>query len=331
MDQYQFTANGMAGQRFMFGFDGTVLNNELKFLIRELKTSGIILFKQNIKTPGQVKKLCKSAQDYAAECGIPPLFIAVDQEGGTVARLRDGFTVFPGNPSITDLQEAEQFARITANELKNVGINMNFAPVLDAVPKDVDSIMKDRSFKGSPETVARLGACVIKHLQKHGVMAVAKHFPGIGRTEKDSHYHLPVLDIDHETLDVSDLVAFKAAALENVSGMMLSHILYPGLDREFQASLSPEIVQSILRKDLGYDGMVMTDDLDMKAIKKDIQTCVHQICKAGIDIALICHKGPNIEQAHKEMVRLLKENGSYMESGQKSIERILRYKQQYPG
>ena len=319
----------MAGQRLMLGFDGIEINADLKYIIRDIKAGGIILFKRNIENPEQVTVLCKSCQDYAASCGIPPLFIAVDQEGGTVARLREPFTLFKGNPYIETLEDAADFGAITADELKQVGINMNFAPVLDVVPPGVDSIMKDRVFKGDAKTVSTLGIEVIHTLQAKGVMAVAKHFPGIGRTLKDSHFHLPVLDCDLETLKQTDLVPFADAKNEGVSGIMLSHILYPKLDSQWQASLSPLIAEDLLRRQMGYDGLVMTDDLDMKAIENDMGTCIRQIMRSGIDMALICHKGPGIDMAWQEITNRLNADEDLYLKGEKSVERILRYKKKY--
>jgi len=314
----------MAGQRLMLGFDGIELNKDLKHIIGDIKAGGIVLFKRNIETPEQVTRLCRACQDYAKSCNIPPLFISVDQEGGVVARLKEPFTMFRGNPFIESIQDARNFAAITADELRRVGINMNFAPVLDMVPEGVDSIMKDRAFKGDAEQVSTLGMEVIHTLQENGIMAVAKHFPGIGRTLKDSHFHLPVLDIDLETLRQSDMVPFVAAKNEGVSGIMLSHISYPQLDSLWQASLSPFIVNELLRTQMEYDGLVMTDDLDMKAIQHDMKTCIRQILKSGIDMALICHKGPDIDKASHEIIRLLNEDESLYEMGEKSVKRILR-------
>ncbi|MCG8618650.1 MAG: beta-N-acetylhexosaminidase, partial [Desulfobacterales bacterium] len=268
------TLEDMAGQRLMLGFDGQTLNDELKRLIRDLRAGGIILFRPNIDTPRQLKQLCHDARAFALDCGLPDLFIAVDQEGGVVARLREPFTRFPGNPHIHDVDEAEHFARVTAEELRSMGINMNMAPVMDVAPPDVDSIMTDRAFPGGVDLVSELGCAMIRTFQDRGIMAVAKHFPGIGRTVKDSHFFLPVLDADEETLRQSDMLPFQAAMSSGVSGVMLSHISYPGLDDTWQASLSPVIARDLLRRDLGYDGLTMTDDLDMKAISLDIETCI---------------------------------------------------------
>ena len=296
MDRGIISQKLMAGQRLMLGFDGIELNEDLKYIIDDIKACGIILFTRNIESPEQVTCLCRACQDYAKSRGVPPLFISVDQEGGAVARLKEPFTVFKGNPFIESVEDARKFASITADELKQVGINMDFAPVLDIAPEGVDSIMKDRVFKGDAKKVSTLGAELIFTLQNKGIMAVAKHFPGIGRTVKDSHFHLPVLDIDLESLWQSDMVPFVDAKNQDVAGIMLSHISYPQLDYQWQASLSPFIVNDLLRNQIGYDGLVMTDDLDMKAIEDNMETCIRQILKSGIDIALICHKGPNIAQ-----------------------------------
>ncbi len=191
--------------------------------------------------------------------------------------------------------------------------------------------MKDRVFKGEAKNVSRLGREVIHTLQKKNIVAVAKHFPGIGRTVKDSHFHLPVLDIDLETLKQSDLVPFADAKNEGVSGIMLSHILYPQLDKRWQASLSPLIAHDLLRDQMGYEGLVMTDDLDMKAIVHDMKTCIRQILRAGIDMGLICHKGPDIDVAYHEIIRLLNEDERLFLMGKTSVERILRIKKKYLG
>ncbi len=321
----------LTGQRLMLGFDGVTLNSELKHLIKDYRAGGIILFRPNIQSPDQLRTLCHDARNYARDCGLPDLFIAVDQEGGQVARLRHPFTEFSGNPHMKTLEDAALFARVTASELKGMGINMNMAPVMDVAPPDVDSIMKARVFKGSADRVARYGTTVIEGLQKGGVMAVAKHFPGIGRTVKDSHYSLPVLDVLLEDLRQSDLLPFKAAQDADVTGIMLSHILYPGIDPEWQASLSRIIAYELLRKDMGFSGIVMTDDLDMKAISHDMDTCIRQVLIADIDMVLVCHAGPNITNARNAVIRYLEKDQTLFLSGIESVKRILSMKQNYLG
>ncbi len=319
----------MAGQRLMLGFDGTALNPELEFIIQDIKAGGVILFRPNIESKDQLSRLCSDIQACAAAAGQPPLFIAVDQEGGVVARLKHPFTEFAGNPHILTKAAAKSFATITARELSGAGINMNMAPVMDVAPEGVDSIMKKRVFKGDAATVSRLGSCVIQSMQEKKIMAVAKHFPGIGRTIKDSHHFLPKLNIDLDTLRETDMLPFGAARDADVAGIMLSHISYPQLDDTWQASLSPFIAGTLLRDKLGYGGLVLTDDLDMKAIKHDMKTCVRQIMASRIDLVLICHKGPNIRIAWEEMRRLLAEDGQLFARGEESMERILRVKKKY--
>lgn len=319
----------LAGQRLMLGFDGTQFNSDLAYIIGTLKAGGIILFSRNVDHPGQVKTLCRDCQAYARQCGLPPLIISVDQEGGTVARLKDGFTRFKGNPHIHTVEEARHFAGTAAKELKAVGINMNLAPVLDIVPSGMASVMKDRAFKGDEKTVSKLGLEVIQTLQSQGIMAVAKHFPGIGRTVLDSHFHLPTLDLPLDILEQSDLIPFADAIGAEVSGVLLSHIFYSRLDTDWQASLSPVIADDLLRGKLGYNGIVITDDLDMKAIGHDMETCIRQILKSRIDMALICHKGPNIDIAADTVQRLLKEDPALYEAGRQSYKRIIGVKTTY--
>jgi len=164
-------------------------------------------------------------------------------------------------------------------------------------------------------------------------MAVAKHFPGIGRTVLDSHDDLPTLSVALEALKQVDLVPFAAAIDHRPAGMMLSHIFYDRIDPEWPASLSPKIVGDLLRQDMGYDGLVLTDDLDMGAIKRhyDIRIVMRQILAAGVDVALICHKGPDIENAHEEMVRQMSASADLRLGGMTSVARILKLKRRYLG
>jgi len=321
----------LAGQRLMLGFNGTTFNGDLETIIREYQAGGIILFKPNIVSPDQVATLCARAQACAASCNLPPLFIAVDQEGGAVSRLPPPFTQFDGNPFIRTREQAAAFARIMARELKQAGINMNLAPVMDVVPPGTDAIMKTRAFPGDAEAVADLGTTVIQTLQSSGIMAVAKHFPGIGRTVLDSHHHLPELDVDMADFQAVDLIPFKAAVRADAAGIMISHILCPRLDPRWQASLSKAIARDLVRHTLGFDGLVLTDDLDMKAIDQDMDTCMARILASEIDLALICHQGPDIEKAAIALTRQLASDPKARESSRLCLERMYRFKEKYLG
>ncbi|MFO7666055.1 MAG: beta-N-acetylhexosaminidase [Desulfobacterales bacterium] len=326
-----YSAEQLAGQRLMVGFEGTKLTRELMFLIDTLRVGGIILFAGNIKTPGQVKNLCKSAQDYARSCGQPPLIIAIDQEGGQVARLKEPFTQFPGNPAMKGEEDASVFAAITASELLGVGINMDMAPVMDVAPKGVESVVSGRVFGSDPHRVSKMGVVVIEGLQAKKIMAVAKHFPGIGRTVLDSHLDLPMLEAGLSNLESFDLIPFQTAIRHDVAGIMLSHIVYTGIDDRWPASLSEKIAKNLLRNSMGYDGIVMTDDLDMGAVKNhfEIGTSVRQILSAGIDMMLICHEGPDIELAFEEVLKNMRDSIRLRVDAEKSVRRIMRVKEKY--
>jgi beta-N-acetylhexosaminidase len=331
MDINSFSKEQLAGQRLMVGFEGTSLNEDLKFLIDHLKVGGIILFAPNIKAPDQLKDLCAGVQKYARAAGNSALFIAVDQEGGPVARLKESFTRFPGNPQMAGEEDAIYFAEVTAAELSEVGINMNMAPVLDVAPKDLNSVMAARAFGHDPAWVARLGAKVIGHLQQKKIMAVAKHFPGIGRTTLDSHLDMPTLDVNSTDLESFDLIPFEAGIRHHVSGIMLSHVLYQNIDPDWPASLSIRIAGELLRNQMGFEGIVLTDDLDMGAIEKhyDVKTVVRQVLAADIDVALICHKGPNIEIAFEEVLKNLTDSTEIKAKGLESGQRIMKLKRRY--
>jgi len=329
-DPATYSTEQLAGQRLMVGFDGTALNADLKALITTLKVGGLILFARNVETPDQIRNLCADAQAFAADCGQPPLFIAIDQEGGQVARLKPPFTQFPEKPPLKSEADAAKFARITARELLDAGINMNMAPVMDVADPTIDSVMLKRAFSHDPDIVAKIGAKVIAGLQKGRVMAVAKHFPGIGRTTLDSHIDQPILDADIEKLQV-DLAPFAAAMDSRVAGMMLSHIRYSALDPDLPASLSAKIARDLLRNRMGYDGLVLTDDLDMGAISNyfDIGTAVDCILTADIDLILICHKGPAQGRAFARICTWLEKQSGRRLYGLDSAQRIMRLKRHY--
>ncbi|MBI9083325.1 MAG: beta-N-acetylhexosaminidase [Desulfobacterales bacterium] len=332
MSESAWTTEQLAGQRLMVGFDGIEFGNQLEFLITKLRVAGIILFSRNVGTPEEIAALCAAAQDCARACGQPPLLVAVDQEGGQVARLRSPFfTEFAGNPAMDGQADAEAFARITAAELLAVGLNMNLAPVMDLAPAQMDSIMAGRAFGADPQRVAELGTTVIEGLQHRGIMAVAKHFPGIGRTTLDSHLDLPVLDADPRLLKATDLCPFAAAIQAGVAGIMLSHVRYTGLDPIWPASLSPVIARDLLREKMGYDGVIMTDDLDMGAIAPhyDIDTSIGQVLEADVDLALICHWGPAIETAFDALVKKLQSDDLLRNRGRASVKRVMDLKRRY--
>ena len=331
MNPEAFSLEQLAGQRLMVGFEGQRFNADLEHLIGDLKVGGIILFSQNTETPAQVKKLCDAVQDCARIHHQPPLMVAIDQEGGQVARLKEPFSQFPGNPAMKDVKDAVFFADTTAAELTQAGINMNLAPVMDVAPREISSIMAARAFGHDAEWVSKMGLTVISHLQQRRIMAVAKHFPGIGRTVADSHVDLPSCEHSLSELKSCDLIPFADSIANKVAGIMLSHVIYPRIDAQWPASLSKKIAQNLLREQMGFSGVSMTDDLDMGAITKhyDIRTAVRQILRAGIDMILVCHKGPNIAIAYEQILDGLSRCGDVRDMGIASVKRIMALKKKY--
>ena len=284
----------------MAGIPGTQLDEGTTALIRDYNLGGVILFARNIENPIQIAVLCSDLQRTALRHHGLPLFISVDQEGGRVSRLRNPFTEFPGNAAIGldkyPLYMAEKFGRITALEMELVGLNMDLAPVVDVRAGEPERHLKGRIFGDNPEAVALLGRRVIRSLQESGIMAVAKHFPGLGRASIDPHFNLPKIEIAIKEMEKINLVPFKAAIDEGVSAVMTSHAIYPDLDPQLPATLSLEILTRLLREKLGFNGLIITDDMEMGAIAKHrgVAEGTAVSFEAGADILLICKNKDNV-------------------------------------
>ncbi|MBU2487870.1 MAG: beta-N-acetylhexosaminidase [Proteobacteria bacterium] len=324
------SAADLAGQRLMIGISGPDADEETLRVLTECRVGSVVLFARNITEPDRLRALIADLQACAAGAGLPPLFVAVDQEGGTVARLKPPFAQFPGNPGIRTPGEADAFARDCAADLLWAGFNMDLAPVMDLalIP---DSVMEKRAFGADPKEAARLGALVIAGLQDRGIMAVAKHFPGIGRTTLDSHKDLPFCPVSVGELAATDLVPFAGALGAGVGGVMMAHVVYPELDPDWPASLSPAVARDLLRGRMGFSGLVLGDDLDMGAIARhfDLETAVDRSLDADVDQVLICHPGPNIPAAFERMVRRMEEDPELKRRGVESAERILAAKKRF--
>ncbi len=323
------------GRLFMAGMPGPVVDSKTDALIRDFSLGGIILFSRNIKDPFQLARLCADLQERAMKYNGIPLFIAVDQEGGRVARLKEPFTVFPGNSAIGEdpdpFEKAIRFAEVTAKEMRLVGLNMDMAPVLDVRRGEPEKHLSGRMFGNDPEAVGTLGLTVIKVLQERGVMAVAKHFPGLGAAPLDPHHKLPVMDLTGKELEKADLPPFKGAIDGGVSSIMTSHAVYPCLDPENPATLSKKIITDLLREKLGFTGLVITDDLDMGAITGGMQVAEGALraFEAGTDILLICNKQKGVHESIKAIRwHILKGNITF-ERLHHSLERIGRAKKRY--
>jgi beta-N-acetylhexosaminidase len=278
------------GQFAIAGFDGHAVPASLRTLARTFDLAGVILFARNVESPAQVHELAREAAALAVEL---PLWISVDQEGGRVARLREPFTRWP--PMITlgrsgDEALAGRFARAMAAELVAVGINFDYAPVLDVHTNPRNPVIGDRALAEQAGQAARLGAAIIRALQENGVAACGKHFPGHGDTSVDSHFELPLVEHSPDRLDAVELVPFKAAIAAGVASIMTAHIVVPAIDEERPATLSRRIVDGLLRRELGFQGLIVSDDLEMKAIsgRHGLNEAAVMAVGAGCDAVLFC-------------------------------------------
>jgi beta-N-acetylhexosaminidase len=281
------------GQLAILGFPGHEITGDLRAVARDFDLGGIILFARNVAGPDQVLELARQARELRQEL---PLWISVDQEGGRVARLREPFTVWPpmrslGRAPVAEAESlAKRFAGALAAELRAVGINLDFAPVLDIHTNPNNPVIGDRALGERADQVARLGRAIIQGLQQAGVAACGKHFPGHGDTSQDSHHELPLVEHPPERLREVELVPFQAAIDAEVASIMTAHVLLPSIDEQMPATLSRPIVDGILKRELGYDGLVVSDDLEMKAISARFgagQAAVRAIA-AGCDAFLLC-------------------------------------------
>jgi beta-N-acetylhexosaminidase len=285
------TLEQKVGQVFMLGFEGTSLNAANRALIHDLHLGGVTLFARNIDNGPQLAQLDASLQTIADPV---PLFISVDQEGGLVVRVTDGATIFPGNMAVGatgDPQLASQIAQASAGELLAMGVNMDLAPVVDVNTNPLNPVIGVRSFGSNPDLVSNMGAQTIETLQSSGVSAVAKHFPGHGDTSVDSHRDLPVVPYPLERLQSLEFLPFQAAMQAGVDGIMTGHLYLPAIEpqQDLPATLSKTVLTGLLRDKLGYQGLILTDALDMDAIKKDrpASEAAIQAFEAGADMLLV--------------------------------------------
>jgi beta-N-acetylhexosaminidase len=287
----RMTLEQKVGQVFMLGFEGASLNASNRALIQGLHLGGVTLFARNIDNGPQLARLDADLQTIADPV---PLFISVDQEGGLVVRVTDGATIFPGSMAIGatgDLALARQVAEASANELLAMGVNMDLAPDVDVNTNPLNPVIGVRSFGSNVDLVSQFGAETIRTIQASGVSAVAKHFPGHGDTAVDSHRDLPVVPHPLERLQSLELVPFKAATQAGVDGIMTAHLYLPQIEpqQDLPATLSRTVLTGMLREQLGFQGLILTDALDMDAIKKDrtAADAAVQAFEAGADMLLI--------------------------------------------
>ena len=321
------------------GFDGTTVDADLRRMITDYHIGGVILFARNhnIESPGQVVELTNRLQQIAIESGHPGLFIAIDQEGGRVARLTEdtGFTEFPSAMALTatgDPQNAYRVAAAMAAEMRAVGINVDFAPDLDVNNNPANPVIGIRSFSSDPQKVAAYGVAFARGLQENGVLAFGKHFPGHGDTGVDSHIDLPVIAHDRTRLDQIELVPFQAAIAAKFAGIMTAHVTFPSIDPTpgLAATLSRPVLTGLLRQELGYAGLIVTDSLEMGALATNgypPQVAAPLALAAGADLLLFNRDHAMHRAAFANLIQAVQQEKISQEQLNASVQRVLQAKE----
>lgn len=293
------------GQLVVSGFYGTSLDENILKLIKEDKISGVILFNRNVKDSNTLLSLNNSLKESNKNNKLP-LFISVDEEGGLVTRMPKDIKRLPTNKYIGSLNNKDlsyKVGEILGEQLSYFGFNMNFAPVLDINSNPNNPVIGDRSFGNNKDIVSNLGTSTMKGIQSKNIISVVKHFPGHGDTSVDSHINLPVVNYDINRLKSFEFVPFKTAIQNGADAVMVGHILLPKIDSKYPSSMSYEIVTNILRKDLGFNGLVVSDDMTMGAITENysIEEASIKAINAGVDLLLVCQKYENTENVLKAL------------------------------
>ncbi len=332
----QETLKQQTGQMLVTGFEGTELNDSIRDLIEGRRIGGVILFERNFETPEQLTRLIADMQALAlATPPKAPLFVSVDQEGGRVSRLGAPFTHFP-HPCCLGKARSESLARRFAvalgKELAAVGVNMDYAPILDVNTNPDNPIIGVRALSDDPQWAGRLAVAFMQGFQQAGILAVGKHFPGHGDTHQDSHLTLPIVAKPPAELEAVELAPFKTAIGKGLPVLMTAHVVYPCWDETRPATFSPAILNDVLRTKLGFEGLVISDDLEMKAVEDTLPfDAVPSLgVEAGIDLFLICHSLDKTRALQDNLIQDVQSGRIPQEKVAAAAEKILALKRTLP-
>ncbi|MDY3196467.1 MAG: beta-N-acetylhexosaminidase [Paracholeplasma sp.] len=328
----KLTVEEKIGQLFMFGVQSDVVDERTIKLIRDYKVGNVILFARNCINPNQLFKLNQDLQKEALKHLGIPMFISIDQEGGMVTRIFEGSTFFPGAMTIgatSNVNRAYLNGVYMGQELEALGINMNLAPVLDVNNNPKNPVIGVRSYSDNAEVVADFGTAYVKGLQET-ILATAKHFPGHGDTNVDSHLALPKVDYPIERLESIELVPFKRAIKEGIHAIMSSHIDFPAFtENGLPTTLSEKCLTTFLREDLGFEGLIVTDGMEMKAVQDHygtVEACLMAV-QAGANQVCICHTEALQFKAFERFKEAVATGELPMAVLDERVSRVLKYKE----
>jgi beta-N-acetylhexosaminidase len=323
------------GQLLVVGIPEPRFDSKVMQTFTKCGIGGIILFKHNYESAKQLVELTNTIQKHMIPNSYKghPAWIAVDQEGGRVQRFKDPFTIMPPAAKWSALNSPKtcfEAGFIMGKELRACGVNLNFAPVVDVLQTNAKAI-GDRSFSSDPQVVATMGSAVVRGIQKAGVLAVAKHFPGHGSVEPDSHEELPVSPKTVEELEAIDWIPFRRAIRSRVEGIMTAHILFENIDSSRPATLSRKILQDYLRKDLRFAKLIFSDDLEMGAIKKkyELKDAAFLALQAGCDQLIFGHEWDKIEEVWASLSKAFADGVLPLSRLDESIARVTELKMKY--
>jgi beta-N-acetylhexosaminidase len=321
------TLRALCGSLIVCGFPGPALDARTREALQKGERGGIILFKRNIPSVDAARAICTDALSTNT---LAPL-IGVDQEGGRVARLPSPFLKLPPMRSLAKRGEpfVRRTARLLGSELRAVGFNLDFSPVLDVDSNPANPIIGDRAFSADPALVAELAVAFGTELQAAGIHACGKHFPGHGDTTKDSHLELPHVSSSEESLRRTELVPFAAACRSKLATMMTAHVVYDALDPDIPATLSSKIATGILRNELGFEGVLFSDDLEMRALadRMPIRESAVRAIRAGCDALLVCEKWELAEEALEALIREAERESEFQNRIQEAATRVQTLRQ----
>ncbi|NSL52798.1 beta-N-acetylhexosaminidase [Calidifontibacillus erzurumensis] len=329
----QLTLDEKIGQMIFAGIEGTKPNEKTSELIYRYKVGGIIFNGKNIVSPKQTIDYMNHIQSLNADNPIPIMF-GIDQEGGRISKLPGNLLSLPTNEEIGKINDpaySYEIGSLLGKQLKAFGFHMDFAPVLDVNSNPNNPVIGDRSFGNDPDIVSRLGIQTMKGIQSQNVISVIKHFPGHGDTSVDSHLELPVVNKTRSDLEEIELIPFKKAIKNGADVVMVGHIMLPKIDSNYPSTMSKKIIQGMLRKDLEFHGVVITDDMTMKAITNnfDIGQAAVQSVKAGSDIIMVAHDYEKVVAVIDALKKAVEKGEISEKRINESVERILELKKKY--
>ncbi len=326
----------LCGQLLVVGYQGPTPSDSLLHAARRGECGGFIVFKRNLVGEGRarIEALADTLEGISREAPRDcPFLFAIDQEGGRVARLGEPVLPLPSMRKLAasgDLELVKRAGRALGEELASIGFTMDFAPVLDVDSNPDNPIIGDRSFGREPDHVSRFALAFAAGLHEGGVLACGKHFPGHGDTDADSHLELPVVRKSLAEIEATELVPFLEAAKAKVPAFMTAHVLFPSLDPASPATLSHAISTRLAREVIGFEGVLVSDDLEMKALDQDVEKTAIAAVRAGCDMLLVCSDEALYARAHAALVREAERDGEFRARCHRAAERGLAMRRSCP-